>query len=183
MSPLSPVTRHVRGPHAKRSTSKKPAPPFSGGGSITENGVTNDSRYTVSGTYQRPQLTLTFTGMVAREAIVRPFIGALLAALLVPTSLQQAPSTSGALSVDEGLRLLPGPGVYLDSPGATPRLVQIRPAAPKEIKVQVKRDPEPVVAQYPGPHASVRITATEPGFYVYMNVPDVLGPNKDKPDV
>jgi len=36
----------------------------SGGGSITENGVTNDSRYTVSGTYQRPQLTLAFTGMV-----------------------------------------------------------------------------------------------------------------------
>ena len=29
-----------------------------------ENGVTHASRYRVSGTYQRPQLTLTFTGMV-----------------------------------------------------------------------------------------------------------------------
>ena len=36
----------------------------SGGGSITENGVTNESRYSVSGTYQRPQLTLTFIDMV-----------------------------------------------------------------------------------------------------------------------
>jgi hypothetical protein len=36
----------------------------SGGGTLTENGVTNESRYTVSGTYQRPQLTLTFTRMV-----------------------------------------------------------------------------------------------------------------------
>jgi hypothetical protein len=36
----------------------------SGAGTITESGVTHGSRYTVSGTYQRPQLTLTFTGMV-----------------------------------------------------------------------------------------------------------------------
>jgi len=34
----------------------------SGGGTITENGVTHEARYTVSGTYQRPKLTLTFTG-------------------------------------------------------------------------------------------------------------------------
>jgi len=36
----------------------------SGGGSLTENGVTSESRYNVNGTYQRPQLTLAFSGMV-----------------------------------------------------------------------------------------------------------------------
>jgi hypothetical protein len=42
----------------------------SGGGTITENGVTHESRYTVSGTYQRPQLTLTFIGMVYQGHVV-----------------------------------------------------------------------------------------------------------------
>jgi hypothetical protein len=42
----------------------------SGGGTMTEEGLTNDSRYTVSGTYQRPQLTLTFTGMVYQGRVV-----------------------------------------------------------------------------------------------------------------
>ena len=42
----------------------------SGGGTMTEEGRTNDSRYTVSGTYQRPQLTLTFTGMVYQGRVV-----------------------------------------------------------------------------------------------------------------
>jgi hypothetical protein len=42
----------------------------SGEGTMTEEGLTNDSRYTVSGTYQRPQLTLTFTGMVYQGRVV-----------------------------------------------------------------------------------------------------------------
>ena len=67
---------------------------------------------------------------------------------LVPLFGQLRPSTPETAVVDGISSLLSQPGVYLDSLTATPRLVRVNPVLAKEIDVRVKRDEEPVVAQY-----------------------------------
>ena len=102
---------------------------------------------------------------------MRPLVGGLMVLFLVPLSAQLRPSTPETAVVDEISRLLSQPGVYLDSLTATPRLVRVNPVVAKEIDVRVKRDEEPVVAQYPGARASVRSASIEPIFYLYKNSP------------
>jgi hypothetical protein len=102
---------------------------------------------------------------------MRALIGTLLVVLLAPTSERQTLS-----STEEVLKLLTQPGVFLDSAPGTPRLVQIRPVAAMEIRIQVKQDPEPVVAQYPGARAPVRVAAAEPVFYVYKYAQNLFNP-------
>ena len=86
--------------------------------------------------------------------------------------------------VDGISSLLSQPGVYLDSLTATPRLVRVNPVLAKEIDVRVKRDEEPVVAQYPGARASVRSASIkEPIFYLYPTRPQMFYSSKGKLDV
>jgi len=113
---------------------------------------------------------------------MRPLVGGLMVLFLVPLSAQLRPSTPETAVIDEISRLLSQPGVYLDSLTATPRLVRVNPVVAKEIDVRVKRDEEPVVAQYPGARASVR-ASIEPIFYLYKNRPEMFYSSKGKVDV
>ena len=114
---------------------------------------------------------------------MRPLVGELIVLSLVSLSAQIRPSTPEPAVVDEISRLLSQPGVYLDSLTATPRLVRINPVVAKQIDVRVKRDEEPVVAQYPGARASVRSASSEPVFYLYKNRSEVFYSSKGKLDV
>jgi hypothetical protein len=97
---------------------------------------------------------------------------------------QNRPASADVLSTDAVLKLLPQGGVYVDSPLATPRLVQIKPAAAREVSVKVKRDPVPITAQYAGASATVRVTAADPVFYVFKEASDAFRSKKDnKADV
>jgi hypothetical protein len=105
---------------------------------------------------------------------MRPFIAALVIALLAPISAGQVPTSEpGALAVEELLKALRDPGLYLDSFSSAPRLVRIAPAKARPVEIRVKREPEPVVARYPGARASVRANTAQPVFYLYKNKPDV----------
>ena len=113
---------------------------------------------------------------------MRPVVGGLMVLFLVPLSAQLQPSTPET-AIDEISRLLSQPGVYLDSLTATPRLVRVNPVVAKEIDVRVKRDEEPVVAQYPCARAPVRSASIEPVFYLYKNRPEMFYSSKGKLDV
>jgi len=114
---------------------------------------------------------------------MRALVGGLVGLCLVPLSAQIRPSTPDTAVVDEISRLLSQPGVYLDSLTATPRLVRINPVVAKEIDVRVKREEEPVAAQYSGARAPVRSASIGPVFYLYKNRPEMFYASKGKLDV